>query len=90
MPIFIDTANYCKEKNLNVLFARIEQDKNPKASDEYNAFYYPTVVLVIKENKYVFGEEKTIQAFYFILKAKDMIILSSMDALMQRIFFPVV
>ena len=59
MPIFIETANYFKEKKLNVMFARIETNINPKTTEEYNAFIEPAIFLIIKGRKYTFEGEKT-------------------------------
>ena len=59
MPIFIETANYFKEKNLNVIFSRIEINISPNITEEYNAFIEPAIFLIIKGRKYIFEGEKT-------------------------------
>ena len=46
MPIFIETANYCKEKNIAVNFVRIDSNISPNASNEFEVSDYLSVCQV--------------------------------------------
>ena len=88
MPIFIETANYCKEKQLNILFARIEMDPNPKSSDEYEVYYYPTIILIIKGRRYTFEGKKTKDRLLLFMKKKlegDIFEINKLDEIYENI-----
>lgn len=52
MPIFIETANYCKEKNIAVNFVRIDSNISPNASNEFEVSDYPSVCFIYNDEKY--------------------------------------
>ena len=59
MPIFIETADYCKKANKNILFARIDIEASPNVTLEYNVYYEPTVFLIKKGRKYEYDGDLT-------------------------------
>ena len=52
IPIYIETANYCKEKNIEAYFTRIDSSISPNATDEYDVEEYPSIFFIYKEEKY--------------------------------------
>lgn len=70
MPIFIETANYCKEKNLKVTFARIDGAHNENASEAYNIMSYPTVYYILNGNKYKYEGKRTKDALVNLMDKK--------------------
>ena len=52
IPIFIETANYCKEKNIEAYFTRIDSSLSPNATDEFDVEEYPAIFFIYKEEKY--------------------------------------
>ena len=70
MPVFIDTANYCKEKNKDIIFARIETSISPNTTEEYSAFLEPAIFLIIKGRRYTFEGKKTKEGLLKFWKKK--------------------
>ena len=59
MPIFIETADYCKKMNKNYLFARIDIEASPNVTLEYDVYYEPTVFLIKKGRPYKYDGDLT-------------------------------
>lgn len=68
MPIFIETAEYCKSNDLGVNFARIETGTSPNATEEYNVFIEPAIFLIKNGIKNSFEGAKTKEGLLKFLK----------------------
>ena len=48
IPIYIETANYCKDNNFSVKFAKIDGSKNENASAEFAISGFPSIYFIYK------------------------------------------
>ena len=83
VPIYIETADYCKENNIAATFIRIDSSASPNATEEFEAMEYPSIFFVYKEEKYKyegiaskeamlsFMEKKKNDDVYVIKKLKE-------------------
>ena len=44
IPIFIETADYCKENKMEANFIRIDSFASPNATEEFEAMEYPSIL----------------------------------------------
>jgi thiol-disulfide isomerase/thioredoxin len=70
MPIYIETANYCKEQNMNITFGRIEANLNPNSSEEFNIVEFPTIYLIIKDKKFRYRGMRSQEGLLNFIKKK--------------------
>ena len=52
LPTFIETADYCHEQKIKSNFIRIDSDKSPNATEEFNVEEYPSIFFAYKDEKY--------------------------------------
>ena len=70
MPTFIETADYCKEQNLKVTFARVDANTNTNASEAFGIESYPTVYLILKGKRFLFNGIRTKEALLNFMNKK--------------------
>ena len=70
MPTFIETADYCKEQNLKVTFARVDANTNNNASEAFGIESYPTVYLILKGKRFLFNGIRTKEALLNFMNKK--------------------
>ena len=70
LPIYIETANYCKEKKIEVNFIRIDANASPNATDEFDVSDYPSIFFVFKEEKYIYDGMASREAMLNLKKKK--------------------
>lgn len=59
LPTYIETADYCKENNLNIIFSRIDANANNNASEAYGIDSYPTVFLIFNGKRFRYDGPRT-------------------------------
>ena len=59
LPTYIETADYCKEKNLNIVFSRIDANSNGNASEAYGIDSYPTVFFIYNGKRFRYEGPRT-------------------------------
>ena len=59
LPEFVNISRYAEENKLNVKFARIDIAECEHISDEFKLEEYPTIYLVLKEEKHLYQGERT-------------------------------
>ena len=52
IPHYVEAAEYCKEKNLDIKFARIDGSKNMNASSDFQISGYPSIFLLYKGERH--------------------------------------
>ena len=70
MSLYIETANYCKENNLSVVFTRIEMELSPNTSEEYSITEYPTIILLTNGRRFRFGGLRNKTGLLYFLDKK--------------------
>lgn len=72
LPEYVNISRYAEENQLDVKFARIDVGECEHISDEFKLEQYPTIYLVIKEEKYLYQGERTRDALLrFIHRKKN-------------------
>lgn len=59
LPTYVETADYCKEKNINIAFSRIDANANANASEAYKIEGYPTVFLILNGKRFRYDGPRT-------------------------------
>ena len=70
MSIFIETADYCKEKYPSVKFAIIDSTSNQNASLGFNILETPTVFFIYQGHIFPFAGLRTKEGFLYFMKRK--------------------
>ena len=88
MPVFIQTAEYCKKKNMNITFARVDANLYPQASAEYNVSEYPTIYLLLKGKKFQYKGKRSQKLLLKFLEKKinnDVFIIKDLNEIKKYI-----
>ena len=70
LPIYIETANYCKEKNLSVIFAKIDGSVSENASIYFQIEGFPSLFFFKKGEKYKYNGMRTKKGLLYYMKRK--------------------
>jgi thiol-disulfide isomerase/thioredoxin len=70
IPHYVETANYCKEKNLDIKFARIDGNKNMNASSDFGISGYPSIFFLYKGERHVFNGPRDKEGLLYFMKRK--------------------
>ena len=70
MPIYNETANYFKQKNINVTFFKIDGSKNENASIDFVVMAFPRIFFVNKGKRNKFQGPRTLEGFKYFYKRK--------------------
>ena len=71
IPIFIETADYCKENKMEANFIRIDSFASPNATEEFEAMEYPSIFFVYKEEKYKYEGMASKEAMLSFMEKKQ-------------------
>ena len=72
MPHYVRLSHYVHEKNLELKFAKVDGNKNPKLLNKYNIENLPTVVLLYQDKIYYYDLEINSASLYkFYNKIKN-------------------
>ena len=88
MTVFIQTAEYCKKKNMNITFARVDANLYPQASAEYNVSEYPTIYLLLKGKKFQYRGKRSQKLLLKFLEKKinnDVFIIKDLNEIKKYI-----
>ena len=83
-PKFNETANYFKEKNINVKFFKINGPKCLNASIDFVVITYPNIIFINKGERHKYIGPKSIEAFTYFMerkKVKDIHEIKSLEEL---------
>ena len=59
LPTYIETADYCKENKINIVFSRIDANANGNASEAYGIDSYPTVFFIYNGKRFKYEGPRT-------------------------------
>jgi len=71
LPEYVNISRYAEENKLDVKFARIDVAECEHISDDFKLEEYPTIYLVIKEQKYFYQGEKTREGLLKFIRRKQ-------------------
>lgn len=69
-PIYLETANYCKEKNLSVTFAKIDGTVSENASMHFQIEGFPSVFFFKKGEQYKYNGMRAKEGLLYYMKRK--------------------
>ena len=84
IPIFIETADYCKEHDPSVKFAKIDASRSENASYAYNVTGYPSLFFIYKGEKHNYLGLRTKEGLLYFMKRKmngDILKITKLDEL---------
>ena len=70
IPHYVEAAEYCKEKNLGIKFARIDGSKNMNASSDFGISGYPSIFLLHKGERHTFNGPRDKEGLLYFMKRK--------------------
>ena len=70
MPIYLETANYCKEKNISATFAKIDGTASENASIYFQIEEFPTLFFFKKGEKFKFNGMRNKEGLLYLMKRK--------------------
>lgn len=70
IPIYIETAKYCKENNISVAFTKIDATESNQATRGFKIREIPSIFFVHKGNKMLYNGIRTKEAFLTLIKRK--------------------
>ena len=70
IPIYIETAKYCKENNISVAFTKIDATESNHAARGFKIREFPSIFFIHKGNKMLYNGIKTKEAFLTLIKRK--------------------
>ena len=70
IPKYVETADYCKEKNISIKFAKIDASKNQNASVEFEVSGYPSIYFLYNGQRYKFDGIRNKEGLLYFMKRK--------------------
>ena len=70
IPIYLDTAKYCKENNISVAFTKIDATESNQAARGFKIREFPSIFFIHKGNKMLYNGIRTKEAFLTLIKRK--------------------
>ena len=70
VPIFIEVADYCKQNNLDIKFAKIDGNKNMNITLDFKVKYFPGIYFIYKGKRQYFTGIKTKEGILYFMKRK--------------------
>jgi thiol-disulfide isomerase/thioredoxin len=70
IPLYIETADYCKQNNIESIFVRIDSSVSPNATEEFDVEEYPSIFFVFKEEKYKYDGIASKEAMLSFMEKK--------------------
>ena len=70
IPIYIESAKYCKENNISVAFTKIDATESNEVVRAFRIREFPSIFFVNKGNKFLYNGVKTKEAFISLIKRK--------------------
>lgn len=70
IPIYIESAKYCKENNISVAFTKIDATESNEVVRSFRIREFPSIFFVNKGNKFLYNGVKTKEAFISLIKRK--------------------
>jgi thiol-disulfide isomerase/thioredoxin len=70
IPIYLDTAKYCKENNISVAFSKIDATESNQIARGFRIRDFPSIFFLNKGNKFLYNGIRTKEAFISFIKRK--------------------
>ena len=70
IPIYLDTAKYCKENNISVEFSKIDATESVQIARGFRIREFPSLFFMNKGNKFLYNGIRTKEAFISFIKRK--------------------
>lgn len=70
IPIYIDTAKYCKDNNISVAFSKADATESNQAVRGFRVREFPSIFFKNKENKFLYNGIRTKEALISLIKRK--------------------
>ena len=70
IPAYIELSDYCKEKNMSVVFYKVDGNMSHAASEMFEVSNFPTIYFVHQGEKYEFYGDKSKRGMLYFMERK--------------------